>query len=84
MKEPQGNAHLTAEHFKSFGQLVEVSVLAGLAVASVGVVRDDQEVQLRRRDEAKLFELASGRDDAINDGGAERLAAGPVDRKGCR
>ena len=84
MKEPQVNAHLTAEHLKSFGQLVEVSVLAGLAVASVGVVRDDQEVELRRRDEAELFELAPGRDYAINDGCAERLAARPVDRKGCR
>ncbi len=69
--------YISTELLKCFRQLVEVSLLAGLAVGTVSVVADDQVVKLRRRNQAKTLRVTAGRSNSVENCFAQWFAAWP-------
>ncbi len=69
--------YISSELFKCFRQLVEVSLLTGLAVGAVSVVADDQVVKLRRRNQAETLRVAARISNSVENCFAQRFAAWP-------
>ena len=60
--------YLSMEKLEGFSKLVKVTILTGLAVASIRIVSNDEIMKLRCRDEAELYGMTSGCFDSVKNG----------------